>query len=123
MNSPLATRLNVVRPTGHAQVFVKQTDGTWLGDADTRYAITENANGFVLTHRDGTQETYGTDGRLLSESDASGNTTSLGYDGSGRLVSVTGPFGHALGFAYDGTGHLQTVTLPGGSGRARRPRS
>jgi len=114
MLTPLATRLNVVRPTGHAQVFVKQTDGSWLGDADTRYAITQDTSGFVLTHRDGTQETYGPDGRLLSESDASGNTITLAYDASGRLITATGPFGHALSFAYDATGHLQTVTLPGG---------
>ena len=118
MLTPLASHLNVVRPTGHAQVFTKQGDGSWLGDADTRYAISQDASGFVLTHRDGAKETYGTDGRLLAESDPSGNTTTLAYDANGRLISVTGPYGHLLSFAYDSTGHLQTVTPPSGSAGA-----
>jgi len=111
--TPLGDLLNVVRTNGHAEVFTKQGDGSWLGDADTRYAITEDANGFVLTHRDGRKETYGLDGVLVSESDPSGNTTTYLYNASGQLESVTGPYGHQLGFAYDSDGHLQTVTTPG----------
>jgi RHS repeat-associated protein len=113
--TPLGTILNVVRTNGHAEVFTKQVDGSWLGDADTRYAITENASGFTLSHRDGRWETYGTHGLLVSESDPSGTTTTYTYDaGTGLLTTVHGPYGHQLSFAYDASEHLQTVTPPSG---------
>lgn len=86
----------------------------------------------MLTLDTGTVETYSLDGRLLSETDATGRMTTLTYDPSNHLTLVTGPLGHTLAlawsqnrissltlpssvvlqYAYDGAGNLSTLTWP-----------
>ena len=110
------SKLLVLRETGYGEVFNRQPDDSWLGDADTRFAIEETAGGYELTTRKGDTETYDTLGRLVSETDPAGNLTSYTYDPVTDLVTtVTGPYGHTLSFAYNLDREVTTATLPDGS--------
>lgn len=100
--------------TGRGEVFTKQPDDSWLGDADTKVVVVEGGGGYTLTHRNNTVETYDLDGRVLSVKDASGNTTTYSYDPtSGNLSTVTGPYGHTLQFDYNTEGFVSEVIDPG----------
>ena len=94
------TLMFVRRADGHREAFVKGA-GVWTGDTDTKLMVAENASGYSFTLRNGATESYLLDGRLLSETSASGQTTAYGYDGNGRLSAITGPFSHNLTIGYD----------------------
>ncbi len=53
-------------------------------------------------------------GRLLSEADRNGNTTSLSYTETGRLEAATDPAGRKLTFAYNPEGFVESVKDPMG---------
>jgi RHS repeat-associated protein len=53
-------------------------------------------------------------GRLLSESDRNGNTTTLNRNSEGRLESVSDAAGRKLTFAYNPAGQVEAVTDPMG---------
>lgn len=61
----------------------------------------------------GNQRRFDTEGRLLVESDRSGNTTAYAYDPEGRLVSLTDPAGLVTVLAYVDD-RIATVTDPAG---------
>src|SRR5262249_44764514 len=65
------------------------------------------------TFRAGGYETYTAAGLLTSMVDASGNATTLSYDGSGKLATVTAPGGRALTLGYTGA-RVTTLSGPGG---------
>jgi RHS repeat-associated protein len=67
-----------------------------------------------LKRQDGRSDRYNLQGRLLSETDRSGRTTSYTYDSSNHVATVTGPFGHTLSFTYDGNHRLDRMTDPAG---------
>ena len=53
--------------------------------------------------------TYHLDGKLASETDANGATTSYTYDDAGRLSSMIDPAGHKTLYGYNTAGDLLTV--------------
>jgi len=99
--------------TGRGEPF-ENVNGQWQADADSSYQLTETASGYTLVDDDGNTSLFDTDGKLLSETDRQGRTTSYAYDSSGRVTSVTGPFGHALSFTYDSSNHITAATTPDG---------
>lgn len=83
--------------------------------------LVDNGNGtLTFSRKDHTRYLFGKPtsnamGRLLSEKDPNGYTTTLAYDGAGRLQTVTDPEGRSLTFAYTDTraanvNHVTTVT-------------
>lgn len=63
------------------------------------------------------QERYnGTTGRLVSVTDASGNTQTFAYDGSNRLSSITDASGTQIVFNYDASGRLSRLDTRAVSG-------
>lgn len=104
-----ANTVQIVREDGRGEGFA--CDGTTCqGDADSRMTLSQDVNGYNLTTKDGTVERYDTAGKLLTETDHNGRTTSYSYDSSGRLVTVTGPFGHSLTLHYNATNHISQIT-------------
>ena len=108
---------NVTRQT------VKDPDGTVL--SDVHYAYTYHSDGSYqlrswtqgLTDADGnttasveTIQEYDRRGRLISQTDPNGNTTTYTYDTLGRLLSETYPDGAATTFAYDTAGNTICIT-------------
>ncbi len=124
VNTGLTPNLATVRrPDGQVTYFTL-VNGNWTAaDADETDILTQTANGWTYTQRDGTVETYdnATDdtgnltGKLLSITNPAGLTQTLTYDPTtGNLSSASDPFGHVLKFAYDTSGHLSTLTDPNG---------
>ncbi|OGI40901.1 MAG: hypothetical protein A2140_08115 [Candidatus Muproteobacteria bacterium RBG_16_62_13] len=101
------------RPDGYGEPFTCPTSGACSGDSDTQMLLSKDTTGYTLTVRDNATERYDLNGRLVSEKDASGRTTSYAYDANGRLYTVTGPFGHKLTFSYN-PGVWSTLTDPAG---------
>ena len=110
-----ATTIQIRQGNGRGEPFSKDAAGVWRGDADTQLILTQDASGYTLVYRSGVSERYDTTGKLLSDTDANGQTTSFGYDANDRVATVTGAFGHALSFAYGATGNVSTVTDPTGA--------
>ena len=87
----------------------------------------------VLTEKDGSRATFGSDLLLRTLSDTAGNTLTLeyqgsrlaavahsdgdritiGYDGSGKIISLSDPFGRQTTFTYQDT-LLTSITTPEG---------
>jgi len=107
-------KMTVRSGSGRGEVFTRQPDTSWLGDADTRVVVTEGGSGYTLTRRNNTTETYDLNGRVLSVKDASENVTNYSYDvTTGKLSTVTGPYGHQLQFSYNPDGRISEVIDPG----------
>lgn len=105
--------LRVYQSDGQGLPFTL-TNGVWQGDADSKLQLTQSATGYTLQRQDGRSERYNLQGRLLSETDRAGRTTTYTYDSSNQVATVTGPFGHTLSFTYDGSGRLASLTDPAG---------
>jgi RHS repeat-associated protein len=106
------TTVQLRRPDGSGEPFSCPTSGACQGDIDTQLQLTKDAGGFSLTLRDNTTERYSLTGRLLSETDSSGNTSTYSYGAGGRLSTVTDFFGHALIFSYDSSNRISTISNP-----------
>ena len=113
-------------PLGTEDVIVHQATGSpvrfTLDDEDGRYSPDSYVEARLTAQPDGTftfvlptqlTMTFSAGGRLLSEVDANGNATTLGYDG-GRLMTVTDPVGRHLTFTYNGDGTVATAIDPAG---------
>uniref|UniRef100_A0A831UGN7 RHS repeat protein n=1 Tax=Geobacter metallireducens TaxID=28232 RepID=A0A831UGN7_GEOME len=89
-------------------VFVSET-----GDSSTLVKTADNT--YTLTHKDGTKKKFSAAGKIISITDANGNSTTFAYDDAGNLASVTDAASRATTFAYDaGTNRLTTITDPAG---------
>ena len=66
----------------------------------------------VYTLPDQSKLTFDGNGRVSSEADRNGNTTTMSRNGEGRLDSVTDPAGRKLTFAYNGEGLVESVKDP-----------
>ncbi|MFQ5937131.1 MAG: DUF6531 domain-containing protein, partial [Acidiferrobacterales bacterium] len=108
------TSATITRPDGKIY-YHSFIGGVWQADSDVDPKLEQTASGWTYSLPDSSRETYDTAGRLVSETDRSGKTTTYGYDASGRLETVTGPFGHVLTLAYDPEGRLNRLTDPAGA--------
>ena len=103
----------LVRADGKRYNF-KPSAGVWSGNADIPGTLNKTASGWTWTPRDGSVETYDTNGKLRTITDSHGLTKTLTYDTSGRLAQVTGAFGQALTFTYYTSNLISTLTDPNG---------
>lgn len=79
------------------------------------YAVlAKDANGFTLTHRDGTSYRYTTGGAITSITDRNGNSQTFSYN-NGLLTGVTDPSGRVSTFSYDGSNRITAITDPTGN--------
>jgi len=101
--------LVIRRPDGKGEPWDKVGD-VWIGDADSKFRLAQDATGFTLDYPSGESDRYDLLGKLLSRTNASGQTTNYAYDASNRLVSVTGPFGHQIILTYSADNHIDTVS-------------
>jgi RHS repeat-associated protein len=105
--------------------------GTVVGSAPLTFPLTPAEAPLVLQYASTTQ--FDADGRVISVTDPSGQTTATQYDGNGRVIEVTSPdgsytqahyngngqmdyqidaMGNRTDYAYDASGRLITVTQP-----------
>ncbi|MCG8040120.1 MAG: DUF6531 domain-containing protein [Candidatus Thiodiazotropha endolucinida] len=76
--------------------------------------FSETEDGWSLTLKNRTVETYDSEGRLHTRTNSSGQTTLFTYNESGYLDTVIGPFGDRLVYHYDSANRLVTITTPDG---------
>jgi RHS repeat-associated protein len=89
-----------------ASALIGQTSSVY--DAAGRLLKTTDPTGLV------TQYTYDADGRALTKSVGSTQTTSFQYDADGRQIEETDPSGAVTRFVYDGNGNvLETLYADG----------
>jgi RHS repeat-associated protein len=111
-------QLNILvqRPNGRGEPFFWNTlSGVWRSDPDSRFTLTQDADGFSLSQRSGAVERYNLVGQIVSDTSATGQTTNYGYDTNGRLFTVTDTFGHTLTFGYDANNHVASITDAAGN--------
>jgi RHS repeat-associated protein len=100
-------------PDGQAAYFGRNstTSAFTAITKDVQGQITKNTdNTFTLTFKDGRKHEFGTDGRLLSQQDQSGNQTTLDYGTSGLLAGVTDDAGRTLNFTLNGNGNVTQIS-------------
>jgi len=97
--------------TGRADVFTRQSDGSYSAAAGQFDALTANGDG-TYDVRDKMQTDYHFNGAgaLLSISNHNGNATTLGYNGAGQLTTIAVAGGRSLTLAYNGDGRIASVT-------------
>ncbi len=100
---------------GQAKLVLNE-NGTYTYTLPTQEAFNFDSSGRLLSEvdRNGNTTTMNrnAEGRLESVTDASGRKMTLSYNPEGLIESVTDPMGHAIKYTYEG-GELATVTLPG----------
>ena len=69
-------------------------------DERARFAFDTTTGRSTITFKDGTQELFGSNGYLLSQTDRNGNTTNLIYDTNNRLTQVTDATGRSIVLTY-----------------------
>ena len=113
-SSSLSDHLAINQPAGTATVT--QANGStapftisgssFVAPAWVHATLVKNGDGsYTYTLADQDSYHFDSTGRLLSEADRNGETTSAGYDGQGRLSAITDPAGRTITLTYntDGT--------------------
>lgn len=109
------------RANGEPLTFIL-TNGTWRTRSFSGLTLTRNGAGWTLNDLvTETNETYSSQGVLLSEATKTGFVRTLTYDGSGRLAAITqhGPDTRAvhdlpLRLEYDDKGRIARLVDPAG---------
>gem|GEM_PF-1940831 len=104
----------VYHADGSAVAFTDYGSGNYQPAAWVQSTLTQNPDG-SYSYKLPSQlvMTFGSDGRLLSETDRNNNATTMTYS-SGRLISVTDPAGRSLTYSYDADGTIASISDPTG---------
>jgi RHS repeat-associated protein len=109
--------VTVVQANGSTATFVGTPGltGELTAPGWVQATLVRNESG-TYTYTLPSQRTYlfSSAGLLLSETDRSGNTTTMNRNGEGRLESVTDAVGRKLTFAYNVEGEVESITDPMG---------
>lgn len=105
-------------PTGGRSRYLKQLDGSYLGDPGITATLeSRTAGGWTLTSLAGETLTFDAAGKPLTDLDKDGKGLTYTYS-SGRLATATDSLGRVLTFGYGTTGaangRLTTVTANDG---------
>jgi RHS repeat-associated protein len=106
----------VVQANGSTAVFKstgltgEQTAPVW---AQAKLSLNTDGT-YLYTLPDQQSLHFDASGRLLSEADRNGNTTTMSRNGEGRLESVTDAAGRKLTFAYNAEGEIESAQDPMG---------
>lgn len=100
-----ATQANVIRGSGRALRF-EASGGRWSPDATDASTLETLPDGWRYRSEANELEIYDAQGRLLSITSASGDTTRVTRDSAGRVATVDDAFGRSLALGYDADGRL-----------------
>ena len=100
--------LTRVTGAGRGEPWYRVND-SWVGEADSNVNIIEHDSGFQLMNEDGSIENYAVNGKIISELDAEGYTTTYAYNDNFELINLSNHYGSEFNFAYEDE-HLISVT-------------
>ncbi|PKL57868.1 MAG: hypothetical protein CVV34_05285, partial [Methanomicrobiales archaeon HGW-Methanomicrobiales-5] len=109
----------VLSGDGRRDQFTRQDTSigvTYVPYAGVSAKLEYNVDGtWKLTQMDRNVLNFDSQGRLTSQADANGNTTTLTYDEWGRVSRVTDAPGRAIVFTYNANGYIESITtdIPG----------
>jgi RHS repeat-associated protein len=105
----------IVHQAGGSEVIftLNDEDGSYSSDDFVQATLTKTDDVFTLTLPSQLKLRFSSGGRLLSETDAHGNITSLSYAGS-ALTTVTDAVGRTLTYTHNPDGTIATITDPAG---------
>src|SRR3569833_4278553 len=106
--------------SGTAVPFTQNLDGSYTPIAGYYDSLVQNMDGsYSLTHKGGGTENFTSGGKLTSQVDRNGNTTSIAYYtsgyGNGQVHTITDAGSRTVTLSYNSDGQLDTVT--DGAGR------
>jgi RHS repeat-associated protein len=107
-------RATVIQADGSRVPFIVADDGTITAPFWVQAKLVKNSDGTcTYTLPDQQQLSFDASGRLATESDRNGNTTTMTYDPDGQLTKVTDPAGRSLSYTYS-SGMVDSITDPSG---------
>jgi YD repeat-containing protein len=112
-----STFVRWIRSDGQVTNFTRATSEEPFApqEGDIQAQLLENALGFTLVFNDHGSHQFNGAGRLLSQADANGNTTTLSYDTNGFLAAVTDPFGRVITVVADSNGQIGALNDTSGT--------
>jgi RHS repeat-associated protein len=88
---------------GKRNTYTKNSDGSYTPPEGVQDTLIKNPDGtYTLTLKNQTKYDFASSGRLISQVDKNGNTTSFAYDADGKLTTATDPGSRTLTFTYTG---------------------
>lgn len=105
----------LVRPDGHDDALVASGTGVYISLSGADIHLAASGSQWVAYLKDGTEEIYGSTGRLQEIIGPTGLTTTAAYTSNGQLSSVSDAFGHSLQFGYNANNQISTLVEPDGS--------
>ncbi|MEN8206368.1 MAG: hypothetical protein ABFS24_10175, partial [Pseudomonadota bacterium] len=113
----------MIRETGLEYQYIRQPDGSWQSNTDTKETLVETAFGWTYTSTDDEEETYDVAGQLQSIQYVDGTILTLNYNSTGLLEEVRSSSGEFLTYFEDpgDTDNLiDSVTIDTGVGQPGR---
>jgi RHS repeat-associated protein len=112
---PDANSITYYRGDGSSWVFalngaISAQRFSLVSPGNVSASITNSANQYYVTLPDGTQRVFSQGGQLLAMADRNNNHTLLSYDGSNRLISATDAAGQTIAFNYGDTNNSSQAT-------------
>src|SRR5437868_2465856 len=104
--------VTINQENGSQVIFTPNSGGGYSAPPRVIATLVKNTDGsFSFVRRAREFFNFSSTGKLMSEHDLNGYTTTFAYNGAGQLATVTDPAGRALTFAYSGS-QLMSVTDP-----------
>jgi len=102
------------QPDGAKNYFKKNPgDGSFTPEQRIYSTLTYDSASltYTLTHKDQTKWVFNSSGKLISQIDTDGNTTTVARDGTGKITTITEPTGRTLTVLYSGS-FISKITDP-----------
>jgi RHS repeat-associated protein len=102
------------QPDGAKNYFKKNPgDGSFTPEEGIYSILTYDSasSTYTLTHKDQTKWVFNASGKLVSQVDTDGNTTTIARDGTGKITTITEPAGRTLTVLYSGN-FISKITDP-----------
>lgn len=102
------------QPDGAKSYFKKNPgDGSFTPEQGIYAELTYDSGSstYTLKHKDQTKWVFNSSGKLVSQIDQDGNTTTIARDGTGKITTITEPTGRTLTVLYSGN-FISKITDP-----------
>jgi RHS repeat-associated protein len=94
-------------------IFGQQVGGGYVAAGGDYLTLVKNGDAtFTITQTDGTKINFNTSGKMTSNVDTNGNTTTFNYDGSGKLITIKDASLRMTTIAYGTNGYVSSFTDP-----------
>ena len=94
--------------------YTKQANGSFVGAAGTRAALTQVAGGYELLRTDQVLYRFDGQGRMLSIKDRNDQGLTFGYDASNRLITITDAADRQATVSYNAANRVSQVQTQDG---------